>query len=120
MSFPTSYNFYSLNAATSTGVGAAIDVSSCDQLHPPTLYVLISGLATVQMQISPDKTNWVDFGTAISSSGEYTLPPGGVYYRPNVTSRSSGTITVIVGPGQNARGELVGVSAPVASTTGVQ
>lgn len=119
MSFPTSYNFYSLNSATGTGVGATIDCSGIDVGAPPTLFVLISATATVQMQVSPDKTNWVNFGTAITASGEYTLPPAGVYYRPSATI-SSGSVTVIVGPGQTARGDWAGVAAPQVSTTGVQ
>lgn len=120
MTFPTSYNYYSLNSATSTGAGSVIDVTGLDQTKPPTIFFLISGSATIQMQVSPDKVNWVNFGAAITASGEYSLPPAGVYYRPNVTVYGSGTISVIVGPGQTTDGEWAGVSAPSVSTTGVQ
>jgi hypothetical protein len=83
----------------------------------PVMQVIISNTATVTIQQSLDRTNWVTMATT-TTSDSFVLPCPGVYYRPNVTAWTSGTVTVLVGPGQNTAGLIASAGAPTTYSTG--
>lgn len=58
------------------------------------IQILITNTATVQMQVSVDGENWVSLGAAITSSGGYESEAPWPYTRANVTSYTSGTVSV--------------------------
>jgi hypothetical protein len=58
--------------------------------------VLITGTATVQMQASVDNDNWISLGDPITASGGYESEAPWPYMRANVTSYSSGAVSVWV------------------------
>lgn len=82
----------SLNAATSTGAGSALDAG---QIIPAaTMYVSTTGGPTfdVELQVSLDGSNWFDSGAAITVSGTTALASTHArYYRANLTALTGGT-----------------------------
>jgi hypothetical protein len=97
-----------------TGAGTTIDVSGF--LFGPAVIIIISATATVQIQQSFDRVNWITAVT-ISSSDAYVLEPRGLYYRTNVTA-NTGTVTASVGPGILQDGAFCGVRSNTTKSGG--
>lgn len=121
MSSSRGFTVYTAMAAqAATGAGSVVDISgliSVPGMPGPVCQVIITGTATVQLQQSLDQTNWVTEATT-TVSDSFVLPCAGVYYRPNVSAFTSGTVTVLVGPGQNTAGLIASPGAPTVYSTG--
>jgi hypothetical protein len=98
---------FQAHATSSTGAGTIIDVSGLG--FGPVINIIISATATVQIQQSFDRTNWITLIT-LSGSDSYVLDPRGLYYRDNVTA-NTGLVTVAVGPGALLDGTLCGIKS---------
>lgn len=82
----------SLNAATATGAGSALDAGQV--IPAATMYVSTTGGPTfdVELQASLDGSNWFDSGAAITVSGTTALASTHArYYRANLTVLTGGT-----------------------------
>lgn len=111
MSLKTADPYYLLSSVTTTGAGVKV-ADLTGQITGPAIQVVISATATVQLQASIDRTNWVTLNT-LTSSDIYVLDIRGCYFRANVSSYGSGTVSVIVGPGMTIGGHLAVTSGPI-------
>ncbi len=112
--------YTAMAAQAATGAGSVVDVSgliSVPGMPGPVMQIIITNTATVTIQQSLDRTNWTTMATT-STSDSFVLPCPGVYYRPNVTAWTSGTVTVLVGPGQNTSGLIASSTGPTVYSTG--
>lgn len=114
---------YSHNNATATGPGATIDCTS--NTEPSSVEIIITGTATVRLECSNDDTNANIWTNANSAASGYTesvflaLPPNVSYFRTNIESLDSGTVTSCFGRGI-VKGTVVSAQSPVSMTTGAQ
>ena len=93
---------YSHKAATATGAGTWIDVRA--NTEPTAIQISISGTALVLLETTNDP-NDTDLIVDVSQGGtvdtvHWWIPPGAMYVRTNIVSRSSGDITSNVGRGR--------------------
>lgn len=108
-------DIYQLQSTTTTGASTNIaDITGF--IAGPCIQIIISATATVLIQASLDRVNWVTTNT-ITTSDAYVLDIRGCYYRSNV-SANSGTVTVLVGPGLTIGGQVAITRGPASSTTG--
>jgi hypothetical protein len=84
-----------LQNVTTVGVSPWAPVTPGSLRH--TFQVIISGAASVNLEGSNDGVNAVTLQSGIAASGGYTDNAPWQYYRANVTSISSGTVTVVMG-----------------------
>ena len=99
---------YSLRNVTAQVNGSTIDIASCtNSAAPPVIIVEISATATVQLQGSHDGSSWSNAGAALTSSAVKDLIVGVRFWRANVTSYGSGTVTASVGAVPDALGRIV-------------
>lgn len=120
MAYKSNQLYTPLNAATTTGASSVIDVSGLIAgvgVPGPTLTVIITGTATVQIQQSLDQATWITLAT-ISASDSYVLLPSGLYYRVNVSAISSGSVTAQVGPGLTTGGMSATPAKPASNAGG--
>ena len=80
----------SVAVPTSVAAGAGTDVS---QAGPKTMWLFGSFTATYQAQVSPDGTNWVNEGTALTAAGNLFIEKPCLQVRWNCTAYTSGTPT---------------------------
>ncbi len=79
------------NAATSAGAQSSVSGLGSNRAYQ----AIITGTATVALQGSLDDVNWVTLRTSTASEGFSTKEPW-AWVRANVTSYTSGAVTMIV------------------------
>lgn len=72
----------------SVTAGAMCDVSD---LERKCVYLTGTFVATVQIEISSDGTNWVNEGAALTTAGTLEITKPARYLRANTTAFTSGT-----------------------------
>lgn len=83
-----------LNAVQSTGTGNSEQIGGIGPAAATgVVQVVITGTATVALEGSLDGTNWFEITSVSSSGGQAVTAP--VYVRGNVTSYSSGDVTLM-------------------------
>lgn len=87
-----------LNAVAAVGPGATFGSLSNSTFYdkPRIAQFVITGTATAKLEGSMDGTNWETIVSA-SASSAYADLPSFSSYRGNVTSWTSGTITLMLG-----------------------
>ena len=80
---------------TAVGAGPATMVRNIDE--PRTFQVTITGVATVSVEASNDGVNFIPLQAGITVSAGYTDDGAWGYVRANVTSYTSGSVTVVMG-----------------------
>ncbi len=78
---------------TGTGQNAGIVVND---LETAAIWIVGTFVATAQVQISPDGTNWVDEGAALTAPGRVSIPADANQVRVDCTAYTSGTIESVV------------------------
>jgi len=78
---------------TSQAANAGVEVSDFESA---TAWVLGTFVGTVQMQISPDGTNWVNSGSAVTAVATIAIPDTAKQVRFDCTAYTSGTIEGVV------------------------
>ena len=108
MGFPTDFTpTYSHNAATGTGAGAAIDISTAVVPgYPPVLIVTFTGTAAYTIEGSHDGSSWVAFSASLTAAAAKDLVPGVRFWRTKIAANSA-TFTSSVGPVPGANGGYV-------------
>lgn len=84
-----SFNTKTTADLTGTGQNAGVDVSD---LETASYWVFGTFVGTVQMQVSPDGTNWVDEGSPVSAAARISIPQEAKQARLDCTAYTSGTI----------------------------
>jgi uncharacterized membrane protein len=82
---------------TSTGPGNWVTINPA---LARTIQAVITGSASVDIEVSNDGVNAVKVQTGITASGGYVDNDPWQYVRANVTSLSSGAVSVIMGTAQ--------------------
>lgn len=82
-------------AKAATGAGASTPVRMIRDKR--TFQVTIIGTATVAIEGSNDGNNWVTLQSGVTSSSGFEDDAPWNYVRANVTSYTSGTVTVVMG-----------------------
>ncbi len=92
-----------LTDLTGTGQNAGVTISD---LESSTMWVVGTFVATAQVQVSPDGTNWVNEGSALTAPGRVLLTSEeGKQARIDVTAFTSGTIeSIITGKDEDVKG----------------
>jgi hypothetical protein len=83
-----------LDIPASTAQGAAQTVGEWSSF---TLFVTGTFVASIQLQISADGTNWADEGAAITAPGNVQITKECMFIRANVTHTSGTPAGLIVG-----------------------
>jgi len=78
---------------TGTGQNAGVEVSD---MESGFYWVVGTFVGTVQVQVSPDGTNWVNEGSALTVPGKIAMPAGTKQMRADCTAFTSGTIEGVV------------------------
>ena len=78
---------------TGTGQNAGVEVSD---LESSAVWIVGTFVGTAQMQVSPDGTNWVDEGAALTTPGKVAVPDYVKQVRVDCTAYTSGTIESLV------------------------
>lgn len=93
-------NIKLLDAVSAPGPGAAFGgsgvISPFYERRPKTGSFIITGTATVTLDGSHDSATWYTIISA-TATGSYTDIPPYLYYRGNLQSIGSGTVTLTVG-----------------------
>ena len=76
-------------ALGSVTTNAAIDVSNSEN---SSYWVCGTFVGTVKLQVSPDGTNWVDSGSAVTAPAIIAIPRAAKFARLNCTAWTSGSI----------------------------
>lgn len=82
-------------AKTSTGAGTATPVRMIRDKR--TFQVTVTGVAVVAIEGSNDGNNWITLQAGITSSAGFEDDAPWNYVRANVTSYTSGSVTVVMG-----------------------
>jgi len=77
-----------------TGPGNWVNINPAQSR---TIQVVITGTATVDIEVSNDGVNAIKIQTGITASGGYVDVDPWQYVRANVTSIASGTVSAIMG-----------------------
>ena len=86
---------------TSQAANAGVNTSEYETAN---MHVYGTFVATVQVQVSHDNTNWINEGSALTATGKVALPPA-LFSRCNVTAFTSGTIkSVVMGRDDDRKG----------------
>jgi len=80
-----------LNAVSQAGAGSTVQPDKTARVYQIT----ITGTATVAIEASCDDSNWVTLASVTASGGYESTAPW-PYVRANVTSYTSGTVTVLM------------------------
>ncbi len=88
------YHTRALADLVATGQNAGITISD---LESADMYIFGTFVATVQVQVSPDGTNFVNEGSAVTAGARVALPDTAQQVRLDVTAFTSGTIESAVG-----------------------
>lgn len=78
---------------TATGQNAGVEVSDLETAH---YWVVGTFVGTLQVQISPDGTNWVNEGSALTAPGYVAIPAAAKQVRGDCTAYTSGTIEGVI------------------------
>lgn len=83
----------SVDAATSTGAGSAIDLGHSYAWHTAVVWTTGSPSVTVLLEFSHDGMHWASFNNASGGSSPFSVLTNRVarYVRANVTEFSGGT-----------------------------
>lgn len=96
----------SLNAVTATGAGSAVTPPwNLEENNNCGVFLSSTGTpttVTVNVEVSPDGTNWFIVGSALSPAATktataVTLPPGTYQVRLNLTALTGGTTPTVTG-----------------------
>lgn len=82
-----------LDDLTSVATTAAVSIAS---METKDMYVMGTFVGTCQPQVSPDGTNWLDVGAALTAPAIVALPSGALFARLDCTAYTSGTISSAV------------------------
>ena len=76
-----------------TGQNAGVHVGD---LETADVWVVGTFVGTLQVQVSPDGTNWVNEGSALTAPGKISIPKAAKQVRGDCTAYTSGTIEMVV------------------------
>ena len=97
-------NFVAFTDRTGTGVTEVVNlreefgevVEEIKSRRNADLYVFGPFVGTVALEISPDGTNFIAEGSALTVPGRLAIPESAHSARANVTAFTSGTISTVV------------------------